>query len=269
MTSPIFGSVRKLTGKNFKAMILGLFLGLNVAEARVFSFKNDGFVPYFKGGYNPTERQNTLLSESSSVPSIELDYQDAFTSDQSIEFGFGWAGPKTTLRFGLEIVRPVPIENQTAKSTAAGLDLYSYTSEASAVIPKVVIEGHLYYFSISRFNLFLGAGYADLVARNSYVFLADGISQYGVADFAEDLRGKATSLEAGVSWECLLADTTTFQLDAGYRSLEFTEVTYGKDVTNFQGTYAKDSVALNSDGTKRTLDLSGPFVNLALKFYIF
>ncbi len=228
-------------------------------------FKEAGFSAYLKGSYTPQAITNTMLSESKGN-SVTLDSE--FKTNMSGEFGFVYGSDPVNFRFGIEVLSPANIKDVKG-SDVAGTELYSVNSEASAVIPKVVIEMAFKRWSTARMIIFAGAGSASLVARNSYVFTTAGTTQFGLADFYEDLRGTSTMYEGGLGFEGLLADTTTYVLEAGYRSLNFSEIKHNRDVTTFTGAVVKGDAAKNMDATSRVMNFTGYYLSLTFRFWIF
>ncbi len=244
---------------------LGILLTtVSAAQARVFNIANESFAAYLRGSYG-SKFENTLNSKSSGTGvTLDADHEYNFSG----EFGFIYAMPWMNVRFGLEVIKPSDIKDAIGKS-AAGAELYSMTSEISVMIPKFALEFNLHKWPSSRLYLSGGAGYANLAARNSYVFTSAGNTAFpGLADFYEDMRSSAMAYEGTLGYEHLLTDTTTYALEAGYRCLVFDEIYQNRDVTTFQGAVVKGDKAKNMDGENRSLDMTNIFVGLTLRFWI-
>ena len=227
--------------------------------------KKESFAAYLKGGYWTQAIKNTALSDSSGT-GVTLDAE--FKSNLTGEFGFVYSNGRINFLFGLEVIRPAPIVSRKG-TDVAGTELYDVSSEVSAYAPKLGIEISFYQGATSRACLGGAFGTATLTGRNSYVLTADGTAAFaGVVDFYEDLRSTAPLTEGSLGYEMLMADTTTFNLEAGYRSLSFTAITHNRDVTSFQGPIIKGDAATNMDGSKRTMNLSGPFIALSFRFWL-
>jgi hypothetical protein len=241
-----------------------LFSAISVAQARVFNIANESFAAYVRGSYG-SKFENTLNSQSSGTGvTLNADHEYNFSG----EFGFLYASPYMNVRFGLEVIKPSDIKDAIGKN-AAEAELYSMTSEISVLIPKFALEFNLYKWSNSRVYLSGGAGYANLAARNSYVFTSAGSAAFsGMTDFYEDMRSSAMSYEGTLGYERLLTDSTTYALEGGYRSMVFDEIYHNKDVTTFQGPVVKGDKAKKMDGENRTLDLTNIFVGLTLRIWI-
>ena len=197
----------------------------------------------------------------------DLDASQSYNS--SGEFGFIYASPSANIRFGLEIMKPSDFKDVTV-SSASGEALYNLTSQTSLLIPKVALELQIKHWSFNRLFLEAGFGYADLTERNSYTFTSGGTTAYsGLTDFTEELRGSALMYEGALGLEGLFSDMTTYTVQVGYRSLQFSEFKHNKDVTPLTGAaVAKGDVANTINGVPRSLDLSNYFVGLSLRFWI-
>ena len=244
--------------------IVLLCLGSATSEARVFNIEKESFAAYLKGTYGPSSILNTLNSDSKGNNAV-LDSRLAY--NLSGELGFVYATPSIAMRFGLEVIRPPDLKD--AKGTdAAGNNLYSLTSELSVIAPKFSVDINLKRWEKAKLFLELGAGYASLAARNSYILTTAGKTQFAIPDFYEDLRAGAPLYEAGIGYESLLTDATTFLVEGGYRVLNFTSVKHNSDITTFQGPVTKGAAATNMDGSNRTLNLNNYFIGLSLRFWL-
>lgn len=236
------------------------------AHAKLFKF-NDAKVAAYAGGAWGPAFENTLNSKSNSdaVTSVTLNSEHSY--NLAGEFGFVFGSKQAHLGFGLEVLKPKDITEEMGKSSGGG-ELYSLTSEISVIIPKLRLEIAIKNWPRSR--IFIGgeAGWAYLIARNSYAFTPAGSTAYGgLADFYEDLRGSAPMYGGFIGFEKVLSDTTTFSISGGYRGLHFTEVNHNRDVTTFQGSVSKGDLARNINGETRTLDLSGFMTGANLRFW--
>ncbi len=256
---------KRMVALQFFVIAFSTLVFCQSAMARVFLIKESSFSAYLKGSYTPTATKNTLLSDSSGT-SVTLDSE--FKTNMSGEFGFIYGGETLNFRFGIEVVSPANIKDVKG-SDAAGNELYSVNSEVSVVVPKVGIEFTFKRWNTARMILYAGAGSTSLVGRNSYVFTTAGTTQFGLADYYEDLRASSTMYEGSMGFEGLLADTTTYLFEAGYRSMSFTSVKHNRDVSTLTGTVVKGDAAKNMDTSARTLDLSGYYLSLSFRFWIF
>lgn len=248
-------------------LVLFLLFPLEVAQARVFNMGDESLAAYLRGSFWTSPITNTLLSESNGPSSVSV--TESFANNTSGELGMVYGSKAMKVRLGLEVIRPPEIKNaQAVNSTSAAL--YNLTSEVSVVTPKIGFEFGFSKAKTTSAFLYVGAGSANLAARNAYAFTAQGLADLGVpADYDEDLRATATLLESSIGFDTLLSDTTTFSLEAGYRDLNFTKVKHNREATTIsQGAVIKGDLALNSDGTNRSLKLSGPFIVVQLRFWL-
>ncbi len=237
------------------------------AQAKVFN-GDESLAAYISGTWGPSY-ENTLASSSNTDILTAITLNSKHPYNMSGEFGFIYATTRSKLRFGLEVIRPKEIQDESGQDSN-GNSLYSLTSETSVLIPKAGVEVHVENFGSTRMVLSLAAGYASLAARNSYVFTTAGNTTYsGLANFYEDLRGYATMYEGSLGFEGLLADMTTYFLNVGYRNLKFEEIKHNRDITPFSGNpVVKGDVAKNIDGSNRTLDLTNYFIGISFRFWI-
>jgi hypothetical protein len=236
------------------------------ARAKVFNVSQESFAAYVAGTWGPSF-ENTLSSKSNSTSSVPVTIDANHRYNLSGEFGFLYARPSANLRFGLEVLHPLDIKEQSA-TNSSGTSLYTLTNEISVLIPKVDLEIILKHWSDVRLFLVAGAGYGNLAARNAYSFTSAGSSAYSLANFDEDLRGNAPMYEGALGIEGLLSDMTTYVLQAGYRSLKFDQIKHNRDATTFQGSVVKGDPATNMDGSSRTIDLSNYFVGVSFRFWL-
>lgn len=244
--------------------VLGFLMFSQQTSAKIFDANKSAGGAYFRGSYG-LGLENTLNAKSQGTGS-KVDSTTPYNF--SGEFGGLYSTKLVNIRIGIEIIYS-PQKDTDGIYSASGAKMYSLTSNIFVLNPKLGIEINAKRWARSRLQLGGSVGYAMLSARNSYAFNTAGTSQYGISDFAEEISGTALSFEGMLGFETLLLDSTTVMLEGGYRSLSFDEVTYSKDVINFQGTKAKDAKVLNSDGTKRTLDLSQAYVGLAFRFWFY
>ncbi len=247
----------------FKVTLLCILLHSLNSEGRVFSMGKESFAAYLRGTMGP-KFTNTLVSDSSGS-NVTLDSVSA--SNRSAEFGFIYASPFLNVRFGLEVVNPEDLKKRIGFSSAQA-EYYSLTSETSVTTPKINFEVNLHKTNSTRTILILGAGYANLVGRNSYVFTSAGTADLSASDFSEDLRATTVSYEMGLGYEFHLADTTTLLLETGYRFMKFDTIKHNKDTTTLQGAVIKGDAAKNMDGSNRTLNLSNYYGGLSVRIWI-
>jgi hypothetical protein len=250
-----------------RVLFLLIVFAAGKASARVFSFGNESFAAFVGGGWGKAVT-NTLNSSSNSDAANPVTVNSEHPYNLSGEFGFIYTKQGVSLRGSLEVLRPQDL-NDVKATTASGSEVYSMTSEISVWVPKIALEITMKQWPTNRMFLEVGTGYASLAARNSYTFTPAGTTAYGgLSDFYEDLRSATPMYEAALGYESLLTDSTTFVLQAGYRRLVFDDIKQNRDVTTFQGPVVKGDPALNTDSSKRSLDLSTYYIGLALRFWL-
>lgn len=256
--------VRVCIGYCRSTVVILILLFSHALMAKVFDASKAGSAAYVRGSY-AFGLDNTTYSKSQGSNS-DVDYTTPYYL--SGEFGGIYSTRFVNIRIGLEIIRAPQIDTDGVyKSTL--VKKYSLTSNLAVLIPKIGFEMNIKRWQRARLQMGGSVGYANLSARNSYVFTSSGTSTYNLSDFAEELSATTMDYEGFLGFETLLADSTTVLLEGGYRSITFSEMTYSKDVTNFKGSQTKDKPALNSDGNKRTLDLSQAYVGLSFRFWFY
>lgn len=253
-----------------KYLILGLFIFLSATvEARVFNMGKESFGSYLRTTYGTWDKSKTPFENSSSNTANPLTYNTGFTTLTGYEFGFLYNYGATAFRFGFELIQPPKLSDITG-TNAGSIKQYDLGSELSVVTPKFGIEFNLKTWKESRAFFYGDYGLANLTLQNSYEFTTAGQTTYGLANFREEVKATASTYSLNLAFETLMSDTTTICLEGGYRFLKFAEMKHNVAVTNFQGTVAKGDKAYNEDGTTaRSLDLSGPYVGLHFRFWIY
>lgn len=236
----------------------------SVTNAKIFDSSKSAGGAYFRGSYG-LGIENTLNSKTQGTGS-KVDSTTPYNF--SGEFGGLYTTKFFNIRLGIEIIYS-PEKDTDGIYSSSGAKMYSLTSNIFVLNPKIGIEMNIKRWGRSRLQLGGSVGYATLSARNSYAFNSAGTTQYAISDFSEELSATAMSFEGMLGFETLMLDSTTIMFEGGYRSLSFDEITYSKDVINFQGTKTKDAKALNSDGSKRSLDLSQAYVGLSFRFWFY
>ena len=150
---------------------------------------------------------------------------------------------------------------------SSGAELYTLESSTFVWNPNLSVEYIYRQTPTLRFFSYFGMGRGSLTLENKYQMTTLGESTY-VPTYTEKLEGSALAYFGGFGLEALLSDTTTIQIDAGYRHLKFTQLKHKGNATTIQGSFAKGDVAENDDGSGRTLDFSGFYMGLSFRFYI-
>ncbi|MNJ99744.1 hypothetical protein D3C87_175250 [compost metagenome] len=245
----------------------GVFLvligGFSFAEARVFNINKETFAGYFSiGGGSSLLGSSAFDKESGSGISFsakpEYNYQG--------EFGFVYARPHASLRFGIEILKPQSISTTAKNSTD---DLYTNQSDILGFAPKLTFDVNLHSAQTYRSFVAVGVGLANITLKNAYKLTAAGQTAFpGVSDHSIEAKGSATSLTGSLGYEGLLTDTTTLLFEMGYRQLSINNLKYTKSATTFTGAKDSGDAVLDSDGAQRELNLGGFFVSLGFRFYL-
>jgi hypothetical protein len=245
------------------ALILILAIG-SLAQARVFEMSQENFAPYLRGTYTPMSMTDGVYSDALGTGSTA---QTKISYDASGELGILYGSKALKVRLGIEYLLLPRVSQNADDSSAAAL--YGIDSQATVLTPKLGFEINLKSWQEYRFFLLLSGGYANLASKTSYALTAAGQTQYGgLADFSESLKGSTFSGEAGIGFEGLMSDATTYAFEAGYRYMNFTQLTYTSGGTNFRGAFSSGDTALNTDGSKRTLNLSNIYVGFSFRFYL-
>ena len=204
----------------------------------------------------------------SGASTATYDSKEGTSYNPALEIGFIYATRFINWRFGLEVIEPRDLKNMKAVDSN-GNPLYYESEVVSVYAPKIGLELNLRQWGQSRLFVSGDYGVATVTLQNSYYMTTLGSSIYpGVSDFREELTGKAPLIEGSVGYETYLTDTSTFVIDAGYRSLEFTSLSHNVAATTFQGAVLSGQAAKNNNGKDRTLDMSGAFASLWFRVWI-
>jgi len=248
-------------------LVLGSVILGQSAEARVFSFKNEGIASYLHGTYGPSMLSQQPYATSSGV---DTSLDKKFTYNVSGELGLLWVvSDRMAFRLGVEALQGYPAIKEAIGSNPSGQQRMSVNSSVFAIHPSAALE---YYFSLQnsyRIFGYAGAGYAMVTMQNNYTLTAQGTSDLGgITDYGEQSKATATSIIGGAGIEVHFSDTTTFLFDLNYRHLPVKNLTYQNSATGTQGAFVNGQPVLNDDGSKRAIDLSGMSVGIGFRFYI-
>ncbi len=246
------------------ALNLLVLIFLNCSWARVFDMSRENFATYLKGTWGTNSLKQKAFDANG--PS-SLKYDQSVRSQHSGEFGVVAVGNRASWKMAIEVLRPETLKT-VSMTDATGAQLSDMSSEITVVIPKVGVDLNFKTYSLTRIYGFFSAGYGNLSIRNDYRFTTAGAALFGLADFSEDLKSTALTYDGGVAFERFLSDTTTFNIELGYRQINFTQLKFTKDVINFSGSQAKNAAATDYAGNARKLSLSGPFIGLTFRIYL-
>lgn len=251
---------------NLKGLIfLSVCLLSSLAEARVFDFKNERFCSYLRYSYSPSKIAQTAFADSSGT---------GVTFDQTVklnhggEFGFVYSTPVVSFLFGFEALKTQLLPNIVG-TDAAGTTLYTFSSDVSGYVPKLGMEFTFTKWSTSRIYLATMTGTATMTLQNSYKLTADGTAAFPtVVDFREEAQGTANLNEVGLGYEGLMSDTTTYNLELGYRTMNVAKFKHNRAVETFNGGVNKGDPLVNADGSSRSIDFGGYYGSITFRFYI-
>ena len=241
-----------------------VLMASTAAQARIFSYKDASVAPFVRGTAGMAQLNQDLFANE---PGSGTSVTGTSKYNYGAELGFAFAiGDKAHFLIGAEIFNDSPVNGTGAD--ASGTQRYTLNSTVFVFNPNVKLEYDYKTTGNTRFYAFGGAGYSMISAANKYTMTAAGTSALGTGDFTESMSANDISYDAGWGLETLFTDNVTFMLDVGYRYLPVKNLTYSSDVTNFMGSQTKGSSVLNQDGSKRTLNLSGPVIGVSFRFYL-
>jgi hypothetical protein len=247
-------------------LLICVFVALAGAQAQaiVFNIKDAGFGFYLKGRYSPWTNGQTPFSESSGT---NVSWNGQFDFIPSYEFGFLASSKRLTWKLGFEFLS-LPQQNITGSDSTTKAAYYTIASNVSAVNPKIGFEFNLKTWNASRWYLTTEGGISYVDIQNTYAFTTAGTSKYGIANFREEVKGQQSFYAAGVGFETLLSDNTTFEFEGGYRVLDYTALTHNLAVTGFQGAVAVGAPANTNTGGPRDLNMSGGYAGVSFRVWI-
>lgn len=237
------------------------------AEARVFSFKNEGIASFLHGTYGPSMLAQQPYASSSGV---DTSFDKKFSYNASGEMGLLWVfSEQIALRLGIEAIQGYPTVKETVGSNPSGQQRMSVNSSVFAIHPNAALEYYISTKNSYRIFGYAGAGYALVTMQNNYTMTAQGTSDLGgITDYGEQSKATAISMIAGSGIEVHFSDTTTFLFDLNYRYLPVRNLTYKNSATGTQGSFVNGQPVLNDNGSNRSIDLSGVSVGIGFRFYI-
>jgi hypothetical protein len=188
--------------------------------------------------------------------------QFAYGGEFGMMFGFT---PNFHMRLGLEVMQPAGL-SEAKGSSPSGVERFRLTSSVFVFNPNATFE-YVYKTKGSfRFYGAAGIGWADVTVENKYDMSAS--SDLATASYTEKLGGSGMSGVFLLGMETLFVDNVAFALDAGYRHMPVSSLKYKGDVTGFNGAGGKGEDALDVNGKKRALDLSGFILGASFRFYL-
>lgn len=239
-------------------LLLGLVIA-HSAEARVFKLKEQSVGTYIQGTGGTSVLSNSAYSRTDATFENKVEYTT------SAEFGLMFLASRTWIRLGVELIRPQAILGAQAKDASDNV-LYRVDSNILAWGPVVNFEFPLKIGESTRFFFVAGLGYMKITVKNDYHMTTTGNTVYGVADYAEEASSYSFMGQGGLGMEVALADTATFVLSSGYRGLIGTNLKHERPNSAIGGNINAGDTLRDNNGD-RTLDLSGFWAGVALRFY--
>lgn len=237
------------------------------AQARKFSFQAEDIAAYFRGvggqsALGQTAFKNSVssstISFSSEAPALNIGGELGFLFKVSEQVNFRMAAEVMQAKIGG--VKGTDPNNST--------EYFELESDIFVFNPQAILE---YTFSgtpTSRYVSYFGFGYANVRLDNHYEINSAGETQLGVTSYTEKAEGSFISGVVGLGWEGLFVDNVTAFVDVGYRFLDANKLKQKSDVNAIGGPLNKGDEVTDTSGNVRNLDLGGPFIGIAFRFYI-
>lgn len=237
------------------------------ASARIFSFEDLRVAAFFRGTGGMHMMGQDAFSQSSGS-STYFESKDSPSFNYSGEIGLLFQmGDNFAARIGIEGLQTRQIEAPGYNGT--GTHLMTVDSKIVAFVPNLTFDFNLSKTPTTKSFFFIGGGYVQVKGTNEYDLTTDGSTEYGgAADYKEVVSGTAFMGQAGLGFEFLFVDNATLTTEVGWRYLPISDLEYTQDVTTVTGAKSKGAKAVNNNGRARTYDMGGPFVGIALRFYI-
>jgi hypothetical protein len=238
--------------------VIVLWLSTLPLQARIFDMKESHFGGYFQASSGSSAvGDDFFVGESSAT-----DFSRGFTTQSGGEFGFLYRTDKVAWIFGIEMIRPPKIRGT---ASAGGTVNYNYISDLSVFTPKLGLECFLYETNSFRFFVNASAGTASFSFKTDYQNLTIAPN----ADFSIEGKSTANSLNYGFGGEWHMADNTTFVISVNSRQLNFTKMTYLKDVAaSFNGAQSKGQRIVKSDGSPLEYDFTQYYYTVGFRFWL-
>ena len=249
------------------SLLLSLLVVGPFANARKFSFKTEDVAAYFRGTGGLSALGQSAFKDSISSSTISFS-SEAPTLNLGGELGMLVKfTEQVNLRIGAMVLQS-KIGGIKGSSPSTSAEFFELESDIFVFNPQAVFEYTFKGTATSRFVLYAGLGYANVRLDNKYNINATGETELGVSSYTEKSEGNFISGVVGVGWEGLFVDNVTAFVDVGYRFLDANKMKHKTDEAVIGGNVTKGSELNNSNGQVRTLDLGGPFIGLAFRFYI-
>jgi len=229
------------------------------AQARVFKLKDSRFAGYLSATYGNSQIKDSFFESESTA----TDFSKGFKTNLGGDFGFLYQTGYLGWIFGFEVIKPPKISG--ASATNAGTTLYNYNSDIFVFVPKIGLEVVVFQYGNFRFAVNGAIGSATVTTENNYSNLTIAPN----ADFTVRGEGTAQMISGGVGAEWHMVDNATLVFQTQYRDLKFRKIKYSDAVpASFQGAQPDGGTLTRLDGPNRTLDFTGVYTTLGLRFWI-
>ena len=249
----------------FLVFLWAVVFGASQAQAKVFSYNNQTFAAFVRGGSGLSRLGQDAYVHSSGASTVFAD--DPVKFNLFGEVGLQIAMGSVNMRLGLEALRPK--ETLIEGKNSSGTSLFTLTSGVFAYSPSVTFEFIYSVLGGVRFYSFLTASYSFVTLDNKYEMTAAGTTAFSPAtSYTEKADGSAFGGMLGLGFETVFVDNATFSLDFGYRHLVVDNFKHKADGTVIGDMVAKGDTVMNHNGSARKLDLGGVSMGAIFRFYI-
>lgn len=240
--------------------VVTILVWSNHIEARVFEMGRESLGSYLLFGASTPVIRNDPFYNESSAGQFSAEYNTAYLTDFGMIYQTKWVG----LRFGFEIARPNSIDNGQAK-TNSGANLYKYNNTINMFGYMAGLDINLVTTTETRTYIFGFGGAISLTMATDYhsVNISPNVRHQA------NVKGNGTLAGGGMGFEILMFDASTFTMEGGYRQLKFNSLTYTSATTTFTGAKAIGDTVQDVDGNTRTINMSGPYLSIGFRTYMF
>ncbi len=254
----MWGSLQKI----IFILLTGIFLSSN-SQARVFSFDNESFAPYFaiQGGLPSTNHQPYSWQSTSSL------IGDRFDFIYGGEFGVYFRTQSVGLRLGALMQKFDPVQGATGLNSL-GDPLFSVESSGLSYGPIVQLDYQFAKTPHYHWMFLVGGGLQYAKMENSYNFTSDGQSLVnGQTAINESYKAQYSFATIGIGTEVLLVKNTTVSFILGYNHMFEPDWKYATTGSSFAGPHTDAQPLLLEDGTPKKINWSHIFLQLSFQFY--
>ena len=246
------------------------------AFAYVFDFRNSRVAPFFRATAADTQQSSQAYSGTSgSDTDFSEGVQFGFSGELGVQFNIN---SDFSFRVGAEGYQGKSID-AIGTLNSNGSQLMTVNSLATVINPNAGIQYNMLSSDRGgRIYLLLDGGYAMATVANDDSLTSAGQSEYGasgVTNVNEKWNGDTISYVAGVGAEYHAFSNTTIGLEAGYRQMQFNKFTYANSGHAIRGSgssayqqVSSGSVVTDNSGARVSLNMSGLFLGVVLRFYI-